>query len=146
MKLLSAARMRELDRQAIEDLGIPGVVLMENAGRGAAERLRHHYSSLFPGPLLILAGKGNNGGDGYVMARHLLNWGWHVRTLVLAEPESIVGDASVNLDILSRMGGRVEFVPDEQRLVNALADAGDARLVVDALFGTGLGSFSWERR
>lgn len=138
MKLLTAARMRELDRQAIEDLGMPGVVLMENAGRGTAERLGRRYAELFPGPVLILAGKGNNGGDGYVIARHLLNWGWQVQTLVLAEPSAIVGDASVNLDILTRMGGQVAFVPDEHRLLTALDELGSSRLVVDALFGTGL--------
>lgn len=138
MKLLTTAQMRELDRQAIEDLGVPGVVLMENAGRGAAERLSRRYAELFPGPVLILAGRGNNGGDGYVIARHLNNWGWQVQTLVLAEPATIIGDASVNLDILIRMGGQVAFVPDEHGLVNALDAAGDVRLVVDALFGTGL--------
>ncbi|MDY0267970.1 NAD(P)H-hydrate dehydratase [Trichloromonas sp.] len=140
MKLLTAARMRELDRQAIEDIGIPGVVLMENAGRGAAERLCRHYGETFPGPVLILAGKGNNGGDGYVIARHLLNRGWQVRTLVLAEAETITGDASVNLDVLMRMGGEVTFVPDEHRLLTILGELGPVRLVVDAIFGTGLGA------
>ena len=60
MKLLTAAQMRELDRQAIEDIGIPGVVLMENAGRGAVDSLCHRWSQLFPGPILILAGKSYN--------------------------------------------------------------------------------------
>ncbi len=140
MKLLTAAQMRELDRKAIEDVGIPGVVLMENAGRAAAELLHRHYANLFPGPLLILAGKGNNGGDGYVMARHLINWGWQVRTLVLAPAEAIGGDAAVNLAALRQMQGMISFAPDEAHLVEALAAEGDVRLLVDALFGTGLSS------
>lgn len=138
MKLLTAAQMRELDRTAIEDIGIPGIALMENAGRGAAEMLHRHYAELFPGPLLILAGRGNNGGDGYVMARHLLNWGWQVRTLVLAEADAIRGDAAVNLSALRQMQGDVRFVPDAVQLEKALATAGEVRLLVDALFGTGL--------
>ncbi|OHB26642.1 MAG: hypothetical protein A2X84_07475 [Desulfuromonadaceae bacterium GWC2_58_13] len=140
MKVLTAAQMRELDRTAIEDIGIPGVVLMENAGRGAAELLHRFYENLFPGPLLILAGKGNNGGDGYVMARHLINWGWQVRTLVLATAEVIVGDAAINLSALRQMQGDVRFAPDEARLAEALTAEREARLLVDALFGTGLSS------
>ncbi|HEX9873033.1 MAG TPA: NAD(P)H-hydrate epimerase, partial [Deferrimonas sp.] len=78
MKLVSASEMRELDRRAIEEIGIPGVVLMENAGCGAADQLCRCFASLHPGPVLVLAGKGNNGGDGYVIARYLLNRGWRV--------------------------------------------------------------------
>ncbi|MEJ2201918.1 MAG: NAD(P)H-hydrate dehydratase [Desulfuromonadaceae bacterium] len=140
MKLLTAAQVRELDRQAIEDLGMPGVVLMENAGRGAAEVLHRRYAELFPGPLLILAGKGNNGGDGFVMARHLANWGWRVQTLVLATAEAVTGDAAINLAVLRHSDGDVIFVPDEETLNAALAAAGGSRLLVDALFGTGLSS------
>ncbi|MEJ2700754.1 MAG: NAD(P)H-hydrate epimerase, partial [Desulfuromonadales bacterium] len=69
MKLLTAAEMQELDRRTIEEVGIPGIVLMENAGRGAVDHLCRRFGDLFPGPVLVLAGKGNNGGDGYVIAR-----------------------------------------------------------------------------
>ncbi len=138
MKLLTATQMRELDRKAIVEVGLPGVVLMENAGRGAAELLHRHYAQLFPGPVLILAGKGNNGGDGYVMARHLSNWGWQVRTLILASAEAIGGDAAVNLSVLLQLSADIRFAPDEPSLELALAAQGDVRLLVDALFGTGL--------
>jgi NAD(P)H-hydrate epimerase len=140
MKLLTADEMRELDRRAIEEIGIPGVVLMENAGRGAAELLCRRFAKLWPGPVLILAGKGNNGGDGYVIARHLLGRGWRVRTVVLADEARVSGDAAINLRALQRSGGEVAFAADGERLSRLLRQNRDARLVVDALFGTGLAS------
>lgn len=138
MKLLSAEQMRELDRQAIEECGLPGVVLMENAGRAATEQLLRRFAELAPGPVLILAGKGNNGGDGYVIARHLLNAGWRVETLVLGAAEQIVGDAGINLKVLRKAGGRVHFVTAEADLPELLASLPAPALLVDALFGTGL--------
>ena len=138
MKLLTAAQMQEVDRQAIQDIGIPGVVLMENAGRGMAEQILESFPALKPGPVLVLAGKGNNGGDGYVIARHLIEAGWQVTTLVLAEREAIQGDAAVNLNVLEACGGRVLFAADDASLEQVLAQQNSARLLVDALFGTGL--------
>ena len=78
MTTLTRAQVREIDRRAIEEYGVPGVVLMENAGRGAAEIL----ARLNPEkkPVVIVCGKGNNGGDGFVIARHLENRGWPVST------------------------------------------------------------------
>ncbi len=140
MRLLTAEEMRELDRRTIEEVGIPGIVLMENAGRGTADFLLQHFARLAPGPALVLAGKGNNGGDGYVVARHLMNRGWRVSTIVLAEREAIRGDAGLNLDILERSGGEIHFAAGKDDLLSLLERQGDARLVVDALFGTGLTS------
>ncbi len=139
MKLLTALQMRELDRRAIEDFGVPGVVLMENAGRAAAEQGAENFADRFPGPVLVLCGKGNNGGDGYVIARHLANRGWQVRTLVLAARERVGGDAAVNLEILLHSGAAVEFIASAEELAAALQSS-TAQLVVDALFGTGLNS------
>jgi ADP-dependent NAD(P)H-hydrate dehydratase / NAD(P)H-hydrate epimerase len=138
MKLLTAAEIRDLDRRAIED-GIPGAVLMENAGRAAAEQVHDFFGSIWPGPVLILAGKGNNGGDGYVVARHLANRGWRIRTLILAPREQIVGEAAVHLDTLFRSEAEVLFAADQDELARALS-AQDPRLLIDALFGTGLSS------
>ncbi len=138
MKLLTAAQMQGVDRQASEEIGIPGVVLMENAGRGMAEHILESFAALKPGPVLVLAGKGNNGGDGYVIARHLIEAGWQVITLVLAEREAIQGDAAVNLNVLEACGGRVLFAADDASLEQVLAQQNSARLLVDALFGTGL--------
>lgn len=140
MKLVTARQMREIDRWAIEEIGIPGVVLMENAGRAAAEQATRRYGHLRPGPVLVLAGKGNNGGDGFVIARHLSNGGWRVRTVVLADAEGIAGDARVNLEILRRSGSEVAFALDEERLRRELDTGGPFRLIFDALFGTGLAS------
>ncbi|PLX83619.1 MAG: bifunctional ADP-dependent NAD(P)H-hydrate dehydratase/NAD(P)H-hydrate epimerase [Desulfuromonas sp.] len=140
MRLVTADQMRELDRRTIEEVGIPGVVLMENAGRGAAEHLCRRFASLKPGPVLVLAGKGNNGGDGYVIARHLLDRGWQVRTVVLASAESVGADAGVNLRALRNSGGDIDFAEDEGALRAALDKGRGDTLVVDALLGTGLTS------
>lgn len=138
MKALSAAQMQALDRRAIEDLGIPGVVLMENAGRAVAEEILRRFLSETSPRALILAGKGNNGGDGYVAARHLLNKGWQVQTLVLAKREAISGDAATHLSILERCGASILFASEAKALFSALAPLNGFTVVVDALFGTGL--------
>ena len=136
-RALPAEAVRELDRRAIEDFGVPGVVLMENAGRGAAA-LALEMLAGSAGPVLILAGRGNNGGDGYVLARHLANLGVLTRTLVLAPFDKISGDTLINLNIIRRLGlpvASVNLDTDEPLLAEALASA---VLVVDALLGTGI--------
>ena len=82
MKILTAEQMREADRRTIVDLGIPGVVLMESAGRAVVNEILRRYSQLAPGPVLVLCGQGNNGGDGLVVARTLLQQGWQVTTVL----------------------------------------------------------------
>ncbi len=137
MKLVTAEQMQAIDRNAIEVLGIPGAVLMENAGRAAAEEILRDAHGLFPGPVLILAGRGNNGGDGYVIARILADRGWQVQTLVLAEETRITGDAALMLQILRRLSGAVRFIEDSAAL-SAEFSAVQPALIVDALLGTGL--------
>ncbi|MBN1140743.1 MAG: NAD(P)H-hydrate dehydratase [Deltaproteobacteria bacterium] len=138
MKLVTAEEMRLLDREAIEGYGVPGVVLMENAGRGAARCFDDFFRPLRPGPALVVCGKGNNGGDGYVIARHLENLGWQVAVLALAEREAVAGEARINLEILLRSGIEVVFAPDAERLDAATARLAGFRLLVDAIFGNGL--------
>lgn len=138
MKALTAAQMREVDRRTIDEIGIPGVVLMENAGRGVAEEIIQRFSPTCAACALILAGKGNNGGDGYVIARHLMNKGWDVKTLVLAEREAIKGDAAVNLFALEKCGGQIDFVSDNDTLKTSFSAINKITVLVDALFGTGL--------
>lgn len=140
MNLLTAAQMRELDRAAIEDWQVPGLVLMENAGKATADQIEENFDAIYPGPVTILAGKGNNGGDGYVVARHLTNRGWDVSTLVLAEQSDISGDARVNLDILLKSDAELRFVSDESTLEQELERLPTEGVVVDALLGTGLTS------
>jgi NAD(P)H-hydrate epimerase len=134
--LLSREQARALDQWAMADLGIPGVVLMENAGRGIAELLA---TLGIQGTVLIACGPGNNGGDGFVIARHLDNLGHPVRVLLFAHPDQLRGDAAINYQILVRSGFPVESLPDveEAWLQNQLQQVD---WVVDALFGTGLKS------
>jgi NAD(P)H-hydrate epimerase len=140
MFTLTRAEVRELDRRATEGFGVPGLVLMENAGRGCAELL----TRLNPdrAPTLILCGPGNNGGDGFVIARHLDNRGWPVSVHVVARHSQHAGDADINFDILYTSG--IEFTqyrPDHFEQSHRdlfLRRVTAAGWVVDALFGTGL--------
>ncbi len=132
---LTRSQVRDLDRRAIDAYGLPGVVLMENAGRGAAELLERLWPD--SGPVAIACGRGNNGGDGFVIARHLELLGRTVRLLLAAEPEVIAGDAAVMLAVASRAG--IPVVPlaagDAAAWRGHLAGA---TVVVDALLGTGV--------
>ena len=140
MRLLTAEQMRELDRRAIEDCVVPGLVLMENAGRGAAQIVNDRYSSLRPGSILVVAGKGNNGGDGYVMARHLENMGWNVQTLVLASRCEITGDAVTNLNILEHNHHSLRYALNDDEIAQFIDQLSGVALVIDAIFGNGLNS------
>jgi len=131
---LSRVEVRDVDRRAIAEYGLPGVVLMENAGRGTAELLHRFGVS---GPVLICAGKGNNGGDGFVIARHLERMGIAVRVLLFCQPTDLTGDAAINYRVLERAGlaGFVMGVsPEMDQLHRELAKAD---WIVDALLGTG---------
>jgi hydroxyethylthiazole kinase-like uncharacterized protein yjeF len=139
-RVMSREQVRAVDRWAIEQIGVPGVVLMENAGRSCAELVREKLQSV-PGPrVCIFCGTGNNGGDGYVIARHLLNAGLRVDVVVCGERAKIRGDAKTNLDVLEQLGHTTQQLgpgdPDVAAAVRTLA--GKANMIVDALFGTGL--------
>lgn len=137
MRVLSATAMQELDRRTIAEAGIPGSVLMENAGRGVAEVAVRRFAAQYPGPVLILCGRGNNGGDGFVAARHLRAAGWEVRVVLLAERAAVSGDAALMLAELQQEGGTVNEAVNEAALADLLAAAADCRLCIDALLGTG---------
>lgn len=139
MTNLTRAEVRDLDRRAIEEYGVPGVVLMENAGRNVADFIWAEGGRR-PHPTVICCGRGNNGGDGFVIARHLDRRGVDVRVLLFARPDALTGDAAVMYQIITRSGVPIVVVPP---------DATDAWLdeqlaldrpgfKVDALFGTGL--------
>ena len=133
---LSRAEVRAFDKHAIEQLGIPPAILMENAGRGAAQVLQ---ALGIGGRVVICCGKGNNGGDGLVMARHLTNWGCNVLCLSFALVEDLSPDAALQWSIVQKMGVPARICSDkkldEVHLASTLADAD---WIVDALFGTGL--------
>jgi|YelNatPaOPRAMG01_1025707.scaffolds.fasta_scaffold00158_40 NAD(P)H-hydrate epimerase len=139
MKLVTAAQMRELDRRTIEEVGVPSLVLMENAGRSTYQILRREFPDL-SGPVAVLAGRGNNGGDGLVVARYLANQGFPVTVFLLAARDQVQGDALVNLKILDRIGVAVEEVLKEDQLTAVSHRLSRAGLIVDALLGTGLNS------
>jgi len=140
MKVATAQQMQDLDRKAIGTFGIPGIVLMENAGRGATEILCSTFPDIHRKEIAIVAGKGNNGGDGFVMGRHLLNRGLSVRVFLLTHPESLQGDAKINFEIFSRMRGEVLFFSGSDQLEKLKKDLESAAILVDAIFGIGLNS------
>jgi NAD(P)H-hydrate epimerase len=138
MYLVTAAEMGQLDRLSSSDYLIPSIVLMENAGLRVVESLRRHLQEQVKGRrMLIFCGKGNNGGDGLVVARHLLNQGAEVKVFLLARPEDLRGDARTNLEIFQRMGGRIFPLLGESHLQRADIALLYADVVVDAIFGTG---------
>src|SRR5713101_9925134 len=102
---LSRDQVRALDRRAMQIYGVPGPVLMENAGRGTAELL---HTLGINGKVVICCGKGNNGGDGFVIARHLDNRRVPVRVLLFARPEELTGDAAINYQIIAEAGLPIE--------------------------------------
>lgn len=136
MRYLSRDEVRALDRRIIEEFGVPGIVLMENAGRNIAALLLERSPR---GPVAICAGKGNNAGDGFVIARHLDHAGVAVRVLRFGPVEAFQGDAAIPYHIIERSGldirGHDAGATGEGLLAS---DLGDAEWIVDALFGTGL--------
>jgi len=100
MRVATAQLIRELDRRTIEEVGIPGAVLMENAGRGATRVLRERFQDLQKGPVVLVCGGGNNGGDGFVIARCLHEAGIESEVFLLPAPDRIRGDARIYFDAL----------------------------------------------
>jgi NAD(P)H-hydrate epimerase len=134
--MLTRDEVRAIDRRAIEEYSVPGVVLMENAGRGAAELL---LSLAVHGRVVVCCGKGNNGGDGFVIARHLDNRRVPVRVLLFGRPEELSGDAAVNFAIIQRAGLPIAtHAKTPLDLAAVRTELAGAEWVVDALFGTGL--------
>ncbi len=139
MKVVTAKQMQALDRQTIEDLGIHGLLLMENAGRGTAEIIMSTYASeLAAKGALIVAGPGNNGGDGFVIARHLVQAGVETAIILLAPEDKFRGDALVNLEIVKALRIPITYCLEESFLIDMQAMFEDAGVIVDAMFGTGL--------
>jgi NAD(P)H-hydrate epimerase len=139
-QVMSRNEVRRVDAWAIEEIGVPGVVLMENAGRSCAELALEKLAGVADPRVCIFCGAGNNGGDGYVIARHLLNAGIQTRVVLCGDLAKISGDARINLDILERLGHHVERLdPNDENAVARIRTFGrEASLIVDALFGTGL--------
>lgn len=139
---LTRARIRDVDRYAIEELGIPGIVLMENAGRNAAGLIaawvrRKTDTAGGDRRVAVICGRGNNGGDGLVIARHLHQWGLPVSVDLAGDPDGLSPDALTNYRIVERMGLTVRRVDGGPPLASAARRWGRCGVLVDALLGTG---------
>jgi len=137
MRVVTSEEMQQLDQTTIKDIGIPGVVLMENAGLKVVESIKNILEDVRGKTVTVFAGKGNNGGDGFVVARHLLNMGAEVRVLIFGDPKEIKGDAGVNLGILTAMGHKVHSIMNVNSVNIVKLSMVSTDLVVDAVFGTG---------
>jgi len=138
MRILNAAQMREADRRTIEDIGIASIVLMENAGRQAVAAMDAMYADLSERQVAVLCGRGNNGGDGFVIARTLVQRGVDVSVFLIGRVVDVRGDARTNLEILGRLGVTVVEIADSQAWELHFSEVSDCTLIVDAIFGTGL--------
>ncbi|MCX7913954.1 MAG: NAD(P)H-hydrate epimerase, partial [Thermodesulfovibrionales bacterium] len=129
MKVVNSEEMKQIDKLTISDYGIPSLVLMERAGLAVASKIKEFFP---PKKVLIVAGRGNNGGDGLVVARILHNWGYRVKAIILANEEELSQDCKKQYEIARHFGFEIEFsqTPTERDLHEAI--------IVDAIFGTGL--------
>ena len=139
MKALTAAEMREVDRLTTERSGIPGLQLMETAGRKVAEAVRATMDAAtnHPWRICVLCGKGNNGGDGFVAARHLQSAASLVKVYLFGQPGEVRGDAAINLQRWTETGGQVVTIGDEAAWQTAWPEIAAAPIIIDAIFGTG---------
>ena len=140
MKIVSARQMQELDRATISDFGIPGAVLMENAGRGTYEKILEKAPDAAGRQIAVLCGRGNNGGDGFVIARYFHNAGARVTAYLFADQDTVSGDALLNLEAFKEAGGRFIQITDEPQWLEAAPDIQQAGIIIDGLLGTGLSS------
>jgi NAD(P)H-hydrate epimerase len=138
MRILNADQMREADRRTIHDIGIPSLVLMENAGRQVVAAMESFFEDLAERRVAVLAGKGSNGGDGFVVARTLHQRGIEVSVFVIGRIADVQGDARVNLEILGRLGLTVVEIADQGAWELHFSEISSHELIVDAMFGTGL--------
>lgn len=133
--ILSREQIRRIDRMAVERYGIPSLILMENAGRGAAEIIRAVYGEF--GAAFVVCGTGNNGGDGCVIARHLHNAGWSVRVLLAGDPQRMSPDLRTNFNIAAAMGLNILAATEADSWQQAVSSVAEDDVVIDALLGTG---------
>ena len=137
MKVVTAKEMQEIDRRATTEFGIPSLLLMENAGLQVVREIERSFADCLDRPISVFCGKGNNGGDGFVIARHLLNGGRRVQVFLLGRRQELKGDPATNLQILERMGCPLREVQAPAHLQGELRAIEWSGLLVDALLGTG---------
>ncbi len=135
MRLLTAEEISRVDGETIKTLGIPGIVLMENAARSVCKAI---YNEMKGNSVVVICGTGNNGGDGLATARNLYNMGYNVEVVLARDIKSLKGNARINAEALSRLPVAIHVVTETERLVEVYSLLKDADFIVDALFGTGL--------
>lgn len=145
MILVTAKQMQEMDRKTMDEFGIPGRVLMENAGRGALEVLVDTFEPIETFRVAVVAGRGNNGGDGFVIGRYLMEMGVKVSFVLLASRDRVTGDARANMELAEALlpehpESQFMEVPDQDIFDRLQENILDHDLFVDAIFGTGLNS------
>lgn len=140
MYLVTAEEMRDMDRNTIDSFGVPGRVLMENAGRGAVRVLLKSFPDIQNRNVGVIAGRGNNGGDGFVIARYLFQRGVRVKVFLLAERSAVKGDAAANLELLYKLNVPVIEIPEPSAMVSHKIAMLHQQIWVDAILGTGLNS------
>lgn len=138
MKALTAAEMHEVDRLTTERHGIPSLELMENAGKSVFDYLRSSLGHNATNQAAVLCGKGNNGGDGFVVARLLQEAGLKPRTYLFADPQTLRGDVAENFLRFKKSGVDIRIIPDGDSWHAIRAELAKSRIIVDALLGTGL--------
>ena len=137
MYVASPEQMGGIDRSCIKNIGIPGVVLMENAALKVVEELEKSIGQICGRRILIFAGKGNNGGDAFAAARHLFNRGALISVCLTSGKDLIAGDAKINLDVLANMGIEVKELEKDQNMKETEAEAAAADAIMDGILGTG---------
>jgi hydroxyethylthiazole kinase-like uncharacterized protein yjeF len=138
MRILNSAQMRDVDRRTTDEIGIASIVLMENAGRQVVAAIEAMFADLSARHVAVLCGRGNNGGDGYVVARTLLQRGVEVSIFVVGEIAGVRGDARANLEVLGHLGHTIVEINDPQAWELHFSEIRGCDLLVDAMFGTGL--------
>ncbi len=138
MKLVTSKEMAKIDRQATSEIGIPAIVLMENAGLRAASAIERHVGPLTGKTVCIVCGKGNNGGDGFVLARHLTNRNIDVRVVLLANKRDIKGMSKINLEVVLCMDIPLTEITTENEYTKLKNIVNSSDFIVDAIFGIGL--------
>jgi ADP-dependent NAD(P)H-hydrate dehydratase / NAD(P)H-hydrate epimerase len=137
MKILTVAEMKEVDRLSTERAGVASLALMENAGDSVASFIQQRFADLAKRTITVLCGKGNNGGDGFVAARHLRDMGAHPEVVLCASPDDVHGDAAENLKRWQAFPGDVRVVDGEAAWEKLALSFAAGTIVVDALLGTG---------
>jgi len=141
MEYITPEKMREIDRRAQEEFGIPATILMENAGRAVFQTAMEMLSEKRERKVTVVCGRGNNGGDGFVAARHLMNNGIDVSIFLVADVRELKGEAEANYhraEKVAKTMGKVIETLNEENLASFEDEVGGTSLIIDGMFGTGL--------